>query len=80
MSDDNTRNLHYFEAPSMRKLFTKLEEWQAENQQRLLSVSVLNDQGVFCCIALTTPSEVIIVDGSQAGGARVTQSHLATTG
>ena len=66
MSDDNTRNLHYFEAPTMKKLFSKLEEWQGENQQRFLSTAIQNDQGVFCCIALTSPIDVIVMVGTNA--------------
>jgi hypothetical protein len=61
---DNKRNLQYFEAPSMRELFDVMQTWQAENKQRFLSLNVEQEGDSFCCIALTNPSEVIIVDGS----------------
>jgi hypothetical protein len=63
MNDDNTRNLLYFEASSMKGLFTLMEEWQHENKKRLLSASVERDSDMFCCIALTNPTEVVIVNG-----------------
>lgn len=77
MSDNNKRNLHYFEATSMKGLYESLEAWQAEEQKRFLSVSIERDGDSFCCIALTNPSEVIIMgakDGS--GGATVYDGKL----
>ncbi len=56
MSDDNKRNLQYFEAPSMKELYESMETWQVENKKRLLSVSIERDADKFCCIALTNPS------------------------
>jgi hypothetical protein len=35
MSDMNKRNLVYFENPSMRGLYTSMEEWQQTNNRRL---------------------------------------------
>ena len=61
MPDENKRNLCYFEADSMRELFDDMQTWQVENQKRLLSLSIDNDAGKFCCICLTNPSEVVIV-------------------
>lgn len=61
---DNKRNLQYFEAHSMRELFDAMQAWQEENKQRFLSLNVEREGNSFCCIALTNPSEVIIVDGS----------------
>lgn len=74
MSDENKRNLQYFEASSMTELFGLMQAWQIENQRRFLSVSVEKDREKFCCISLTNPSEVIIVHGSGGGQASVTGS------
>jgi hypothetical protein len=68
MSDDNKRNLLYFEAPSMKELYNLLETWQDENKKRFLSLSIEKDRGGFCCIGLTNPSEVVIVDGTYVSG------------
>ncbi len=43
---------------------------------RLLSLSVEKDGDNFCCIALTNPTEVIIMDGYMYGGARVNTGML----
>ena len=81
MPEDNKRNLLYFEAPSMRELFAKMDAWQAEHRKRLQSVSVQPDGGVFAAIALSNPSEVIIVDGDRTGGALVTtDGYLKVSG
>ena len=61
MSDDNKKNLQYFEGASMRELYDNLKDWQEKNSKRLLSVSIQKDNDNFCCIALTNPSEVVIV-------------------
>lgn len=71
MSNENKRNLQYFEASSMRELFDLIQLWQLENNKRLLSLSIEKDRDKFCCIALTNPIEVIIMDGSSSGGAKV---------
>lgn len=75
MPDDNKSNIQYFEAPSMRALYETMQVWQTEQRKRLLSLSVLENAGKYCCIALTNPSEVIIVDGSLHNGADVSSSH-----
>lgn len=67
MSDENKRNLQFFEASSMRELYDCMQAWQDANQKRLLSVSIQKDEGKFCCIALTNPSEVVITN---YGGSR----------
>lgn len=64
MSDDNKLNLLYFDAPSMRELYATMDEWQKTNRKRFQSVSIQRDGDQFCCIALTNPSEVVIVSGS----------------
>ena len=76
MFDENKRNLQYFESSSMKDLFDLMEIWQIENGKRLLSVSIEKDGDKFCCISLTNPTEVIIMDGRSSGGAEVTQSKL----
>lgn len=75
MSDENKRNLQYFESSSMKELFDLMKIWQIENEERLLSLSIEKDGDKFCCIALTNPTEVIIVNGSSSGGAGVDSSH-----
>ena len=78
MSEDNKRNLLYFEAPSMRELFTEMDAWQAKHRKRLQSVSVQPDGGSFSAIALSNPTEVIIVNGFGSGGVAVGGNTLAT--
>jgi len=65
MSDDNKRNLVYFEGSSVRTLYDTMDDWQEKNRKRLHSVNIQKDGDTFCCIALTNPTEVIITD---AGG------------
>ena len=60
-TDDNKRNILYFHADSMSALHENLLEWQTQNRKRFLSLSVQPDKGGFGCIALTNPSEVVIV-------------------
>ena len=60
MSDVNKRNLVYFEGPSMRGLYSCMDEWQQANNRRLLSISIQRDEDKYCCIALTNPTEVVI--------------------
>ncbi len=67
MNDDNKRNLHYFESHSMQGLFEVMDEWQQKNNKRLLSTNIQPENGKFCCIALTNPTEVIICDGEGSG-------------
>jgi hypothetical protein len=62
MSDENKRNLQFFEAHSMRELYDCMQAWQEGNRKRLLSVSIQQDGGKFCCIALTNPTEVVITN------------------
>jgi hypothetical protein len=76
MSEDNKRNLHYFEASSMRQLFAVVDAWQVEHRTRFLSLNVERDGDGFCCIALTNPMEIIIVDGVSFGGVDVLSNAL----
>lgn len=73
MPDENKHNLLYFEAASMRELFDCMNNWQNEQAKRLLSVSIQQDNGNFCCIALTNPSEVVITDRFARNYAEITR-------
>ena len=61
MHNENKHNLFYFENDLMIGLYHDMEKWQQNNNKRFLSVSIQQDNGKFCCIALTNPSEVVIV-------------------
>jgi hypothetical protein len=56
-----------------------MQAWQLANQKRLLSVSIQEDGGKFCCIALTNPTEVVIADRSGNNYADVTASGYLCT-
>jgi len=46
----------------MRSLYSDLEQWQNANDKRFLSLNIQQDDGKFCCVALTNPTEVVITD------------------
>ena len=71
MTESNKRNLLYFEAPTMRQLYQDMEKWQHEHEKRLLSMSINKDGDLYCCIALTNPSEVVLVNADYRGAATV---------
>jgi len=73
-TDDNKRNALFFEAASMRELYECIFAWQETNRKRLLSLAINNDRGVFCCIALTNPTEVTIVNPYGGSNVLVTDS------
>jgi hypothetical protein len=73
MVDTNKRNLVYFEDRSMPGLYASMDEWQQANKRRLLSVSIQQDGGNYCCIALTNPTEVVITSGD--GGDQASVGH-----
>jgi hypothetical protein len=79
MTDDNKENLVYFESSSMRGLFDAMHEWQGTHRRRLLSTDVHRDGELFCCIALTNPSEVLIVCGNNLDQAYVSGGCLSVT-
>jgi len=84
MAENNKHNILYFEGSSMRVLHNTMDEWQKENEKRFLSMSVNKDGETYCCIALTNPSEVVIVSGSDGkythlDQAMVTDHKLHTT-
>ena len=62
MADKNKQNIHFFESNSMRELYSCMENWQNQNQQRFLSIDIQKDNDRFCCIALTNPTEVVITN------------------
>ena len=76
MSDENKRNLQFFEARSMRELHDCMQAWQDANKKRLLSVSIQEDGGKFCCIALTNPTEVVITNSDGMRYAEVSHGNL----
>lgn len=79
--ENNKYNILYFEGESIRGLHDTMEKWQKDNKKRFLSININKEGDSYCCIALTNPTEVIILDGSQAGGAAVNAvegvNHLA---
>jgi len=76
MNDPNKRNLQYFKNASMDGLYADMEDWQNTNQKRLLSTSIQKDGDMFCCVALSNPSEVVICDGSGNDQASVENFRL----
>ena len=81
MTENNKHNILFFEGSTMKELHSNMDSWQRDTKKRFLSMSVNKDGDSFSCIALTNPSEVIIVDGSASGGAAVSTvegvNHLA---
>ena len=57
---NNKENLQYFEATSMKGLFNNMKDWQVKNKKRLLSTNIQQEGGMFTCIALTNPTEVVL--------------------
>lgn len=80
MDDDNKRNILFFEGASMRDLHAAMDGWQTAHKKRFLSMSIQKEGEGYCCIALTNPSEVIIVNGGRvSGGAEVSFGRLRIT-
>ena len=59
---NNKKNLQYFENKTTRGLYEDIQTWQEDNQERLLSTEIMKDVDMFACIALTNPTEVMLVD------------------
>jgi len=71
----NKNNIMYFEGSNMGDLFDKLNAWQLTNKKRFLSITTdKQPNGSIACIALSNPSEVIIVDPRDGYPARVTSN------
>jgi hypothetical protein len=75
MTDENKRNLLYFESASTVELYNCMDKWQIENHKRLLSMNIQKDGDTFCCIALTNPTEVVICTAVGPN-----QAYVSTTG
>jgi hypothetical protein len=67
MSSKNKRNILYFKGKTMQKLYERMQAWQKKHNKRFLSISIQKDGDMFCAIALTNPSEVVItnLDGTK---------------
>ena len=76
MTDDNKLNLLFFESSSVRGLYATMDGWQKTNRKRLHSVNIQKDGEMFCCIALSNPTEVIITDPVQGNQAWVSGHSL----
>jgi hypothetical protein len=76
MADDSKRNLLYFESDSMRELYESMEIWQTRNLKRLCATQIQKDGDKFCCIASTSPVEVVICNGSGPIQAEVARGCL----
>ena len=76
MKDNNKHNILYFESNSMQDLHDTMNNWQLENEKRFLSMSINKDGDQYCCIALTNPSEVVIVTGRGSDQANVRSRKL----
>jgi hypothetical protein len=63
MADENSNkhNLLFFESNTMLGLYEAMDQWQCANEKRFLSTNIQRDKGKFCCIALTNPTEVVIL-------------------
>ena len=59
---NNKKNLQYFENKTMRGLYEDMQTWQEDNQKRLPSTEIMKDGDMFAWIALTNPTEVMLVD------------------
>jgi len=73
---ENNHNTLYFEASDMKSLYHKIDSWQYKHKKRLLSTSVVEEDGKVCCIALSNPVEVRLVDGRGLQQARVHMGSL----
>ena len=79
MDDDNKHNILFFEGASMRELHATMEGWQNANKKRFLSMSIQKEGEGYCCIALTNPTEVVIVDKQTGNSAMVYKNQLFVT-
>lgn len=75
MANENKSNLRFFEAQSMRELYDGMRKWEDAENVRLLSVNIHQDSGKFCCIALTSPTEVVITSADGKRHANVSAEN-----
>jgi hypothetical protein len=57
--EQNKTNLVYFECSTMRALYDAMRDWQDTNQKGFLSVSIQQENGYLCCIALIHPINLV---------------------
>jgi len=76
MSEDNKLNVLYFEGASMSDLYDTMDSWQQKNRKRFLSMGIQKESAKFCCIALTNPTEVVIVSADGRKSAEVDDGFL----
>ena len=74
MTEAERRNLLYFEDPSMRGLYESMNEWQTQNNRQFFSVSIQEDGGRYCAIALVGPAEVVVSSVSGKRHATVSEN------
>ena len=61
----------------MRALFEVIQAWQVSNRKRLLNINVQREGDMLCAIALSNPTEVILVSGAGMGAGYATVAHGA---
>ncbi len=57
--EQSENNILYFECSSMRELYECMNIWQAENHKQFISLSIQQDCGKFCCLALINRCDLI---------------------
>jgi len=78
MTDDNKRNIVYFEGETMRGLYEAIDTWQETERKRLASLSVQVCDGKYCAIAVTNPTEVVIVNGRRGSKPQIEYQAMVT--
>jgi len=78
MTDDNKRNIVYFEGETMRGLYEAIDTWQETERKRLASLSVQVCDGKYCAIAVTNPTEVVIVNGRRGSKPPIEYQAMVT--
>ncbi|NBT26631.1 MAG: hypothetical protein EBT09_08795 [Actinobacteria bacterium] len=80
MTDDNKRNIVYFEGETMRGLYEAIDTWQESERKRLASLSIQVCDGKYCAIAVTNPTEVVIVGRSYPDWPIMSQAMVTERG
>ena len=78
--DDNKRNIVYFEGETMRGLYEAIDTWQESERKRLASLSVHMCDGKYCAIAVTNPTEVVIVGRFHPDLPNMSQARVTKNG